>query len=125
MSMRKGASVSQLLALISLPRGARMVRSLSSRRFIRNTSSSKRRKRVSWKYGERRSRQRVVLDQRCSLGEIAGHVAVGAERRHLLAQCGNDGNERHARRMRRPQRDALGGDQELDAEDGSEIVGHV
>ena len=37
----------QLLALISLPRGARMVRSLSSRRFMRNTSSSKCRKRVS------------------------------------------------------------------------------
>src|SRR5262245_59445094 len=32
--MRSGASVSQLFALISLPRGARMMRSLSSRRFI-------------------------------------------------------------------------------------------
>src|SRR4051794_38326222 len=113
MSIRSGASVNQLLALISLPRGERMMRSLSSRRFMRCDLSGEYRKWILLEHGDRCGRQSACFDQRACLGEIIGHVAIGTERRHLLAQDGNNRGKCGTGQMRQAKLDALGSDQKL------------
>src|SRR3954451_19380678 len=125
MSIRSGASVNQLLALISLPRGARMMRSLSSRRFMRCDLSGEYRKRILLEHGDRGLRQSACFNQRAGLGEIVSHVAIGAERRHLLAQEGNNRGKRGTGQVRQAKLDALGCDKKLDPEDSRKIVRHL
>src|ERR1700733_13441652 len=131
MSILSGASVSQLLALSSVPCGARITRMLSSRegrvmaQAFRNLSSSTPRRSER---GEDRGADRIndgpAVHEAGRRDDVGMKVTVVFQARNLATEQGPDSFKRRARREGAMKVASLGGGEELNADDRRCVISH-